>query len=388
MITAIIAAAGSGKRMGRGINKLFIPLNSEPILAHTIRALAGQPDIQHLIVAAAVNDIEQITGLLQGMRLSISWQVVVGGEERQDSIRNALAQLPAETDYVLVHDGARPFADEVLIKRVVEAAEAYGSAIAAVPVKDTIKRIDSNGFVEGTPDRSALWAVQTPQVFRASILVEAYRQAQREGVKVTDDAGLVERSGHEVKIVEGSYTNMKITTPEDVVVAKAIMSETVMPRLMHFGFGYDVHRFAVGRDLMLGGVRIPHEKGLDGHSDADVLLHAVSDALLGAAGMGDIGKHFSDKDPQYKGISSLLLLGEVRQKLEDGGYMANNVDAVVVAEKPKIAPYTDEMCCKISQALGISPGKVNVKGTTTEGLGFAGRGEGIASYAVVSIVSR
>ncbi|MDR3590114.1 MAG: 2-C-methyl-D-erythritol 4-phosphate cytidylyltransferase [Negativicutes bacterium] len=384
MATAIVAAAGSGTRMETGINKVFVPLLGRPILLHSVEALAACPEVDDLIVVVAPGEEAQAEELLTGARLSKGWKVVPGGSQRQYSIANALRTVPEACGIILIHDGARPLIDQTAVGLAVAAARDCGAAGVAVPVKDTIKTVDPAGFIAATPERSTLWAIQTPQVFEAGLLRRAYAEAARDDFLATDDAALVERLGVRVKIVQGSYRNLKITTPEDLVVAEALLRKEA-GTMIRVGMGYDVHRLVPGRKLILGGLDLPFELGLEGHSDADVLLHAIKDALLGAAALGDIGRHFPDSDPAYKGASSLKLLEEVGRLLAARGWRANNIDAVVVAEKPKLAPYIPAMNANIAAALGLAPEQVNVKATTTEGLGFTGRKEGIAAYAMVSI---
>jgi len=384
MVTAIVAAAGSGRRMETGINKVFIPLLGRPVLLHSVQALAACPEVDNLIVVVAPGEEAEAENILTGARLTKGWKVVPGGSERQYSIANALKAVPEDSEIILIHDGARPLIDQASISGAVAAARSFGAAGVAVPVKDTIKTVDPDGFINTTPERSTLWAVQTPQVFDAALLRKAYSLAAQDGFLATDDAALVERLGVRVKIVPGSYRNLKVTTPEDLVLAEALLRKEA-ETMVRFGMGYDVHRLVTGRKLILGGIDVPFEYGLEGHSDADVLLHAIMDALLGAAALGDIGRHFPDSDDRYKGASSLKLLAEVGALLAAQGWRANNIDAVVVAEKPKLAPYIPAMNANIAAALGIAEKQVNVKATTTEGLGFTGRREGIAAYAVVSI---
>lgn len=384
MVTAIIAAAGSGRRMGRDINKVFIPLAGRPTLEYSIRTLESCSSITNLIVIAAPGeeqDVEQI--LLE--TINKPWKVVPGGSERQYSVANALKAVTGDTEVVVIHDGARPLVTPESIEEAIAAAFEFDAAIVAVPVKDTMKIVDDAEFVAGTLDRSTIWSIQTPQAFRTSVLKEAYKRAEQDGILATDDAALVENMGLKVKVVRGSYQNLKVTTPEDLIMAQALLGkeEHGMQRI---GMGYDVHRLVPGRKLILGGVEIEFEYGLEGHSDADVLLHAIKDALLGAAAKGDIGRHFPDTDPRYKGISSLKLLEEVREILAVAGWRAYNVDAVIVAERPKVAGYISAMNANIADSLGICVDQVNVKATTTEGLGFTGRREGIAAHAVVTIV--
>ncbi|MDF2568867.1 MAG: ispDF [Sporomusa sp.] len=387
MVCLIIAAAGQGKRMGAGINKVLIPLLGKPVLVHTVLAACAVQDVSSLIVTAAAEEIETMNLLLSELDIPMAWQVVAGGSERQYSIANALKAVPNDADIIVVHDGARPLIDASLFNQAVMAARQFQAAIVAVPVKDTIKSADTAGWVLGTPDRRNLWAVQTPQAFSASLLKEAYERAAKDGYLGTDDATLIERMGVKVKVVQGNYQNIKVTTPEDLRFAGMLLANRQEEiGIIRSGIGYDVHRLVPERKLILGGVDIPHLMGLEGHSDADVLLHAIKDALLGAAALGDIGRHFPDTDGRYKGISSLVLLGEVREILARNGYNVNNIDATIVAQKPKLAPYISQMNCNIAEVLGINVGQVNVKATTTEGLGFAGEGQGIAAYATATII--
>lgn len=381
----IIAAAGNSSRMGAGVDKQFVMLAGKPVLWHTVNAFAQLPQIRQMLVTVSPGNADRVSALLQQMGVGIPWQVVAGGAERQDSVRNALELVSPSVELVMVHDGARPFVESSCVLKSMQAAAETGAAVVAVPVKDTIKCSDAAGNVEQTLDRSRLWQVQTPQTFRRELLIKAHEQAAVAGVVATDDAALVEWAGGSVNLVRGSYYNFKVTTPEDLVLAEAVAAERSGRRMQRVGFGYDVHQFVAGRPLMLGGVEVPHDRGLEGHSDADVLLHAISDALLGAAGLGDIGKHFPDTDPLYKGISSLLLLREVCRKLNEAGYKTQNLDAVIAAQEPKLAPFIARMNETIAAALDISVAQVNVKATTTERLGFVGRKEGIAAQAVVMI---
>jgi 2-C-methyl-D-erythritol 4-phosphate cytidylyltransferase/2-C-methyl-D-erythritol 2,4-cyclodiphosphate synthase len=307
--------------------------------------------------------------------------------------------IPEDVDIVLVHDGARPFVTNDTIDALIEGTVKYGAAVAAVPVKDTIKSAEGGIFRE-TLDRSKLFSVQTPQGFGRKLLIEAYERAFSEKFYGTDDAVLVEKMGEKVYLVKGDYNNIKITTKEDIIVGEAILtarSGKVLPAEYptveealetRIGTGYDVHRLTEGRKLILGGVELPFERGLLGHSDADVLLHAIMDALLGAAALGDIGRHFPDNDESYRGISSLLLLKRVGELLNENGCRIGNIDAVVIAQRPKIAPYIGQMTARIAETLGIGENAINIKGTTTEKLGFCGREEGIAAQASVLIRRR
>lgn len=385
MVSVIIAAAGRGKRMGAPVNKVFLPLADQPVLLHSIAAFSACSQVDDLVIVVAAEEVEQVKSMMNQFPCRKPYQIVAGGSERQYSIANALKALSPNTDIVLVHDGARPLIASETIEAAISAAREHEAAIVAVPVKDTIKTVDANGFVIATPERKTLWSIQTPQAFAYRTLCKAYSYAEQSGVLATDDAALVEQIGVRVKIVQGSYTNFKITTPEDLSFATALLGQGC-DRMVRIGMGYDVHKLVEGRKLILGGVDIPHSLGLLGHSDADVLLHAIKDALLGAAALGDIGRHFPDSDDQYKGASSLMLLAKVAAILKSHGYQVNNIDATVVAEKPKLAPHIPTMNENIAKVLGIEPHQINVKATTTEGLGFTGQKEGIAAYAVATIV--
>lgn len=384
MITAIIAAAGSGKRMGSEINKIFLTIHNVPIIARSAAAIAACPEVDELIIVGAANEIDKLAEVLNQYQPGKPWRIVAGASERQYSITNALLAVNKETKLILVHDAARPLIEPAVVTQIIDAARRHKAAVVAVPVKDTIKVIDSEKFVVETPPRQTLWSIQTPQGFDAALLREAYAKAAKDGFLGTDDASLVERLDEKVKIVPGGYNNIKITSPEDLRIAEALLGEG--RKNMRIGIGYDVHRLTEGRKLILGGIEIPHSHGLDGHSDADVLLHAIKDALLGAAALGDIGRHFPDTDLQYKGASSLMLLARVRELLAEKGFVVHNVDATIIAEKPKLAPYISQMNKTIAETLHISLDQVNVKATTTEALGFTGRREGIAAQAAVTII--
>lgn len=388
MVCVIIAAAGQGKRMASRVNKVLLPLHGRPVLAHSLFAACQAEAVTNIFITAAEEEIDTMEALVKDLNLPLPCQVIAGGSERQYSIANALKAVPDKINIVVVHDGARPLAGAELFNKVIAAARQHRAAIAAVPVKDTIKTADTDGWVTATPERRTLWSVQTPQAFDHKLLSTAYRQAAEASYLGTDDASLVERLGESVKIVEGHYQNIKITTPEDLGFAESLVTQQQEAMAMiRTGIGYDVHRLVPERKLILGGVDIPYSLGLDGHSDADVLLHAIKDALLGAAALGDIGRHFPDTDGRYKGVSSLSLLAEVRQILSENGYAVHNIDATIVAQKPKLAPYIAQMNTNIASVLGLAVNQVNVKATTTEGLGFAGQGEGMAAYATASITA-
>lgn len=387
----IIAAAGMGKRLGLGYNKNYACIGGVPILIRNLHQVARVPGMAQAVVVVAAGEEPEAEALLRKYQERefpfLSWRVVTGGKERQDSVERGIAALPAEACWVAVHDGARPFAAPELFTRVWQAARETGAAIAAVPCKDTIKVGNSAGRVERTLERSRLWAVQTPQIFTADQLKRHGAFVKENQLAVTDDASIAEAMGVPVKLVSGSYENQKITTPEDLVWARALVEEKE-ERTMEFriGSGYDVHRLVEGRNLILCGVKVPYEKGLDGHSDADVALHALMDALLGAAGMGDIGKLFPDTDDRFLGADSRKLLAAVLARLQSEGWKVNNVDVTIIAQRPKLASYEPAMKENLTADLEISAGAVNVKATTTEKLGFTGRGEGIAAEAVASLI--
>ena len=368
-VNVIIGAAGSGKRMGAPLPKQFLKQNGKTILEQTVEKFAGCSFVERIVIVTGEEYLDDCRRLCQGLASEDVIHVIAGGKERQDSVYNAMRYLEKQgmqaEDIVLVHDGVRPYVSEAVIKAVAEEAGETGAAITAVPPKDTIRHVE-----EGTLDRSRLCCVQTPQGFRFGLLKEAFEKAMAEGFYGTDDASLVERLGHAVAIVPGEYTNIKITTPEDLTME------------MRIGTGYDVHKLVEERDLILGGVKIPYEKGLLGHSDADVLTHALMDALLGAAALGDIGKLFPDNDDSFKGISSIELLRRVKSALDDKGYSLGNADVTVICQRPKLAGYIDEMRDNIAEALDVDVDRISIKATTTEKLGFTGRGEGIAAEAV------
>ncbi len=388
-VIAIIAAAGRGTRLGSELPKQFLKTDGETILEKSVRAFQENPQTDEIIV---VTDAE-FAGLTETLCRTFSKvsEIVPGGRERQDSVRAGLdcvsTRLNGEGEdaVVLIHDAARPFVSARVIDAVTEAAARTGAAIPAVPLKDTVRQAtlpegysdirrvlsESASVTESvTLQRGSLCSVQTPQGFSLELLRRAYKKAYEDGFLGTDDASIVERLGISITIVEGDYANYKITTREDLRTE------------MRIGSGYDVHGLVEDRPLFLCGVEIPHDRGLLGHSDADVALHALMDAMLGAAALGDIGKHFPDTDERYRGISSLRLLEEVRKMLAKEGFFVGNADITIIAQKPKIASYIPQMRKAIAETLKIEENKINIKGTTTEKLGFVGREEGIAAEAV------
>jgi len=376
---AVIAAGGTGTRMNAGVPKQFLEIAGRPILCRTVERMALLPQVRAIVVALPAAHIPRAEALLGGRA-----RCVAGGETRQDSVLGAVRALPADIDVILVHDAVRPLCPEEVMLRVLETAWAKGAAVPALPATDTIGRVSRRGRVLRTPPRAELYAIQTPQGFHAALLREALERAEAEGFQGTDESSVVRRAGHAVWVVPGSPDNLKITRPLDLEIAGRLLGKegAVNGPEMRVGQGIDYHRLATGRRLVLGGVEIPFEKGLEGHSDADVLLHAVCDALLGAAGMGDIGRLFPDTDPAWRGRASLFFLEEVGRRVAAAGWRAVNVDATLVLERPKIAPHAAAMRRRIAAALGLGEGAVSVKATTSEGMNAEGRGEGVSAQAV------
>ena len=384
-ISAVLVAAGSSTRMG--FDKLSFDLGGETVLHRSIRAFDQCPQIGEIVLVAGKNRafVEQ-----QAVGCTKPVQIVAGGATRAESAKNGV--LAAHGELVAVHDAARPFVSPAVIAAVLEAAARCGAAAPAVPVKDTIKQaVPGDGktvpeacLVHSTPDRSTLYAVQTPQCFDRTQYLAALQELDAEKARlVTDDCSLFELTGRSVQLTQGDYANLKITTREDL--PRPVQKEETRMRIGH---GYDVHRLVEGRKLILGGVEIPFEKGLLGHSDADVLAHAVMDAVLGAAALGDIGQHFPDNDPAYAGADSLELTRHVARILSEHGYRVENIDATILCQRPKLAPHIPAMQANLAAAFGLPVDAVSVKATTEEHLGFTGEGLGIAAHAVALIETR
>ncbi len=387
---AIIPAGGAGKRLGLEVAKQYLLLDSLPVLVHTLNAFQMTEIVSAVVLVVPKEDEASVQKqIVEKYGLTKVISVVAGGRERQDSVRNGLQSVSGTFDVVIVHDGVRPFVTPELIRRVVAAAAECGAASIGVPAKDTIKETTDDQIVSATLRRQNLWQTQTPQAFRYDILCRAYGEAHRDHFYGTDDASLVERTGVKVRMVTGSHENIKITTPEDLLMAEALMVNKRKEKMtVRNGLGYDSHRFSPDRKLILGGVEIPFDRGLQGHSDADVVLHAVCDALLGMAGAGDIGRHFPDTDEAYKNISSLILLEKVAEVIRAKGLNINNVDITIMMEKPKLAPYAGAMASNIARTLHIPETAVNIKAKTNEGMGFVGREEGVAVLAIATGVER
>ncbi len=363
MIVGLLAAAGRSERFGA--DKLRREVGGAPVWLKSYRALAGHPEIDSVVIVCSAGHEEEMR------RHAPEAIVVPGGASRQESVQRGLDALPSEAEIVLIHDAARPWVTEEVISRVIAGVRERGAAYPGIPVSDTIRQTDGT-----TLDRSQLLAVQTPQGFR----VELIRQAHAAGEPgATDDIKLVEAMGVSALAVEGDPANTKITHPTDLPM--------IEPREYRTGLGYDVHRFSEDPDrpLWLGGIEFDDKPGLEGHSDADALLHAVVDSLLGAAGLGDIGEHYPNTDPRWKDAPSSLFLRETANRLRAEGWTIEHIDVAVLAERPKILPRRAEMIAHISAAIDVRINKVSIKATTNEGLGAIGRGEGIAAFATATL---
>ena len=373
--SAVVPAAGSSTRM-EGQDKLLLPLEEQPVLLHTLRALELCPYLAEIIVVTREDLIVPIGQLCRDAGLSKVRKVIVGGATRTHSVLAGLGELPSGAELVAIHDGARPLVSQEVLETVIFRAAECGAAAPAVPVKDTIKRA-RDSLVEATLERSELFAVQTPQVFQVDLIKAALVKALEDGAALTDDCGA---AGHRRIPDAGGLLQFENHHPGGSGGGGgAFRLEGAAVRIGH---GYDVHRLVEGRRLILGGVEVPFDKGLLGHSDADVLTHAVMDALLGACALGDIGHLFPDSDPAYAGADSLRLLDEVVSRLRQRGYRVGNVDATVLAQAPKLAPYLEQMRRNLAWRLQVPVDAVSVKATTEEGLGFTGTGDGIAAHAV------
>ena len=381
MVTAIIAAGGAGTRLGAGRPKQLVRLGGATILQRSVEAFdrCDRVDEIVLVLPSALIGGPALVDTPNGTPL----RIVAGGARRQDSVARGF-EAATVSDIVVVHDAARPFCSSALIVRTIDAARRHGAAVAALPVQDTLKQrsVGAGRFVGRTLARDRIVQAQTPQAFRAGILAEAIRSG-RTGVEATDEAGLAERAGHRVALVEGDPWNIKITTERDLAIARRFVEETMATGRV--GLGYDLHRFTAGGPLRLGGVLIPHDRGLVGHSDADAVCHAVTDAILGAAAAGDIGRHFPDTDPRWKGASGIALLRTAVGLARSRGFVVVNLDVVVVTEHPRIAPHVERMREALASAVGVEPDAVGIKGKTSEGVGATGRGEALAVHAVAML---
>jgi len=387
-VAALIVAAGRGTRAASAsIPKQYRMLGGQPVLARTIRALAADAQIETIHVVIHPDDRALYDACCSTLDAPLR-EPVHGGATRQESVRaglNALADVNPDT--VLIHDAARPFVDLGTIARVIKALTSFDAAIAAVPESDTLKRLGADGCIEETVPRQNLWRAQTPQGFRFSKILEAHNAAFEAGrTDFTDDAAIAEWAGLRVAIVEGSARNLKLTTEEDFALAEQLIAPPTGMGEYRTGTGFDVHRFCEGDHVWLCGVRIDHDRGLEGHSDADVGLHALTDALLGAIADGDIGQHFPPSDQRWAGTASHVFLREAARRVAERGGQVMNVDVTLLCEAPKISPHREAMRTTIADILGIGIDRVSVKATTTEGLGFTGRREGIAALASATVL--
>ena len=391
MNAAVIVAAGRGTRMGLDRNKVLYPVCGAPIVVHTVRAFADSGLFDGgIVVVTGENDMEEMRAMLDAAGLRVTF--AKGGADRQESVYNGLCACPQEADVIAIHDGARPLVTREVIERTIDSAKAHGSGVAAVQLKDTVKRVGESGVVIDTPARDTLRAVQTPQTFDAALIREAHERFKT-GERATDDAMLMERMGYAVYLTEGDVENIKLTTPEDMLLAEQVLAKRGAakkegPSMIRIGHGYDVHRLVEDRKLILCGVHVPYTLGLLGHSDADVAYHALTDALLGAAAMGDIGRHFPDTDPKYKGADSGVLLDHVMELIFAKGYVGGNVDVTIICQRPKLKDYIEQMRENVAAHLKVELDCVNVKATTTEKLGFEGEGLGISAHAVACLVKK
>ncbi len=372
-VTALIVAAGSGSRFGDGPPKQYRALGGKPVLAHAVDALLGHPRIDAIRVVIGEGQNELATQALGGRDVGA---LIRGGAERHDSVRSGLEAIGGGV--VLVHDAARPFCPPAVVDRLLGALDGHDGAVPVLPVADTLAKGDS--ILRDPVDRAGILRVQTPQAFHAEDLLYAFAEAK--GAAPTDESSLMLAAGLKVATVEGDALLDKLTGPADWARAEAMLAARLVSRT---GLGFDVHGFAGAGPVMLGGIAVPHDHGLAGHSDADVVLHAITDALLGAAGRGDIGEHFPPSDPQWKGAASDLFLAHAAELIRGSGGLIDHVDCTIICEAPKIGPHRAAMRSRVAGILGIGEDQVSIKATTTEGLGFAGRREGIAAQAVASV---
>lgn len=400
-----------------GVDKVFADLHGRPVLAWSLGVFNAMPEVAAIALVLSVSSLDKGRALVGEAGFRKVAATLPGGARRQDSVKaglDALISSGVHVGLVAIHDGARPFADALMVRRGLTAVRATGAAVAAVPVKDTIKAAGPDRMVTETPDRKTLWAVQTPQLFRAALIHDAHQRVTHD---VTDDASMVEMIGGTVTLFDGHAENIKITTPDDLLLAGLIAarqagepgtlgqggvaapaaspvgsiltskgaSTSDTGAAVRFGTGFDGHKLAPSGPLRLGGVDVPFEMHLAGHSDGDVLLHAVASALLGAAGLGDLGRYFPSSDPVIKGIDSRVLLGRVAAMVRACGWLPEYVDATIIAQRPRLADHLEQMAAAISEDAGLAPASVNVKVTSTDGVGAIGEGQGIAAQAIATV---
>jgi len=382
-VVALVVAAGRGNRFGGELPKQWMELDGRPLLRHSLGAFAAHPDIAEVRAVIHPDDRARYESAAHGLRLN---PPIHGGATRQESVRLGLEALAGDNasggppDIVLIHDGARPFVDSGLIHRVLTALKDAKGAIPALPVHDTLKR-GKDGVIVGTEPRDGLFRAQTPQGFQYEDILAAHRKAA--GRELTDDAAVLEANGQPVLLVDGAEDNVKITTRQDLARAAARFDR---PGEVRVASGYDVHRFDAGEFVTLCNIKVPHTHGLEGHSDADAALHALTDALLGCIAAGDIGRHFPPTDPRWKGADSAIFLSYVAELVAAAGGRIQHVDITIICERPKVGPHRAAMVARVAEILGLAESRVSVKATTTEGLGFTGRQEGIAAQATATVI--
>jgi len=383
MVAAVVVAAGRGQRAGGDVPKQYRTIAGAPAIHPTLCAFCGHPQIDLVQPVIHPQDEELFRAATAGLKKLLA--PIAGGATRQISVRAGLQALLAHApELVLIHDAARPFLTGALITRAIKAGKQHGAAVPGIAIADTVKKIDDAAMVTETLDRSRLRMVQTPQAFAFALIIDAHHRAAAAGREdFTDDAALAEWAGHRVSVFAGEAGNVKLTTNEDFARAEVLRAAALSD--VRTGNGFDVHAFADGDHVMLGGIRIPHARGLTGHSDADVALHALVDAILGALAEGDIGQHFSPHDPQWRGASSDRFLAFACERVRARGGMIGNLDVTIVCEAPRVSPHRDAMRARIAAIAGVSADRVAVKATTSERLGFTGRGEGIFAMATATV---
>jgi len=378
---AIIVSGGSGSRMGRP--KQFLPLAGSTVAEWSLKCFVEMKEVESVVLVLGEDSFKEHGARLAGGKV----KVVAAGPTRMGSVRNGFAALPSGVEVVAVHDGARSMITAEIVRATFAEAIKSGAAVAAVPVKDTLKIIErSEMIVAETPDRARFWAAQTPQTYRYSVLKEALEKF-KDDAGATDESQLVERCGHKVSVVESSYENFKITTPEDITMASAIIESRQGARRSRTGFGYDIHKLVEGRELWLAGVKVPHTKGLLGHSDGDAVLHACCDAVLGALGLGEIGIAFPPTDPKFKGLESKAIVAHVLAKTAAFGGEIIHLDATLIAEEPKLKPHYEKLKTSLAALFNLPESRVSLKAKSNEGLDAIGRGEAIACHAVATVVA-
>lgn len=374
--------------MDKSIPKQLLDINGKALLTRTVEKFLHAEQFHSIVIVVPSEYKSSIKKLLHEQLQGKQEQKLLfanGGSTRQESVFAGLKAMPPEVNIVIVHDGARPMVKIETILKSLQGAAELGAVIAAVRVKDTLKKVNGEGKILKTINRSKLWHAQTPQAFRRNLIEEAYEKAHQDSFEGTDEASLLEYAGIKVRVIQGSEQNFKITRPDDLELARGlIMSQTNIK----IGHGFDAHRLTEGRKLVLGGVLVPFKLGLMGHSDADVVTHALIDAILGAMGKGDIGRHFPDTDIRFKDINSLELLRHVIDISDENSLRLSNADITVVCQRPKLSPYLDEMEHNLASVCKVSSEQINIKATTTEKMGFTGREEGISSYAVVLLKNK